>query len=235
MRDTDKTIKYIYKFSFNDGSAREFHINLDSQTLNLIQIEKKSPPEWTELNFFKCPNCPLDEDQHKFCPVAVSLSNVTDTFKGTFSYEKTEVEIIAEERTYSKHTDLQKGLSSMIGILMVTSGCPVMEKLKPMVRYHLPFATEEETKYRAIAMYLVAQYFIAKHNSKPDWELKKLADIYADVRTINKALCQRLSNIQTKDAGINAVVILDCFASSISFSISRDAMDEIENIFKAYL
>lgn len=235
MNDTDRTIIYNYRFKFNDGTEKEFHIKLDSKTLDLIQPEIQSFPSWAELNFFRCPNCPLNENQYKFCPIAVNLSNVVDAFKGRVSHEEVDITITTEERTYGKHTALQRGLSSMIGIFMVTSGCPIMEKLKPMVRHHLPFASEEETKYRAIAMYLFAQYFLSKHGEKPDWELKKLSDIYNDVRIVNKAFCQRLSNIQTKDASINALVILDCFAGSVRFSINKDMMDEIEIIFKAYL
>jgi len=235
MNNSNKIITYNYKFEFSDGTEKEFDIKLDSKTLDLIQSEKKSFPAWAELNFFKCPNCPLNERQHGFCPIAVNLLDVVDAFKGRVSHEEVDVSIITNDRTYIKHTSLQKGLSSMIGIYMVTSGCPVMEKLKPMVRHHLPFATEEETKYRAIAMYLMAQYFLSKHSEKPDWGLKNLSDIYADVRTVNNAFCQRLSNIQTKDASINALVILDCFAGSVRFSISKDMMDEIEIIFKAYL
>jgi len=49
---------------------------------------------------------------------------------------------------------------------------PIFEKLKPMVRFHLPFASIEETKYRAISMYLLAQYFLYQQGSQPDWDLK---------------------------------------------------------------
>ena len=37
---------------------------------------------------------------------------------------------------------------------MALSGCPVLEQLKPMARFHLPFASVEETIYRAASMYL---------------------------------------------------------------------------------
>lgn len=62
---------------------------------------------------------------------------------------------MTEERTYSKDTLLQQGLASLLGIVMTTSGCPVLEPLKPMVRFHLPFATLTETVYRMVSMCLV--------------------------------------------------------------------------------
>lgn len=234
MENKNKIITYVYKFGFRDGTEKEFRIKIDSRSLELIPERERDLPEWTELHFSQCPNCPLDEEKSRFCPVAGNIAEVVDFFKGMFSYEEVDVSIETEARTYFKHTSVQNGLSSMIGIYMVTSGCPVMEKLKPMVRYHLPFATEEETKYRALSMYLLAQYFRSKHKKEPDWELKKLTDIYDDVRTVNRAFCQRLSSIKIKDAGVNALVILDCFASFVLFSINREMIDEVENLFEAY-
>jgi hypothetical protein len=112
-----------------------------------------------------------------------------------------------------------------------------MEKLKPMVRYHLPFATHEETTYRAISMYLFSQYFLSKRGSQPDWELKDLVRIYDDVRKVNEYFCQRLAKIrlQNEDANINAMVILDCLADSLQFSIHIDMLKDFEPLFQAYL
>lgn len=235
MDNYNKIITYQYKFTFCDGSIKEFNLRLDGKTLNLIQAGRKTYPEWTKLEFYKCPNCPLNGEMYKDCPVAVSLIDLVDSFKGSISCEEVDVTIETEARRYMKHASLQKGLSSLIGIYMVTSGCPIMEKLKPMVRHHLPFATEEETKYRAISMYLFAQFFIYKRGGEPDWDLRRLVKIYEDVRIVNKNFCKRLANIRIEDASINALVILDCFADSVAFSINKDMLDEIELLFNAYL
>ena len=208
---------------------------LDNSTLNLIQATRDSYPEWTVLTFFQCPLCSLDASRQRFCPVAVSLCDPIERFCNFKSYEEVEVTIEIEERKYKKHTTLQKGLSSLIGIYMVTSGCPVMEKLKPMVRYHLPFATEAETKYRVLSMYLLAQYFLYRRGKRPDWELKDLVKIYEDIHIINKYFSQRFSQIKIEDASLNALVILDCFADSITFSITEDMLAEIEILFNAYI
>jgi hypothetical protein len=37
--------------------------------------------------------------------------------------------------------------------------------VKPMARFHLPLASEEETIYRATTMYLLAQYFLREVRS----------------------------------------------------------------------
>jgi len=229
------TITFNYKFTFGSGLEKEFNLALDSKTLNLIpKTKKESYPQWTELPYCKCPNCPLHEDRHPFCPIAINLVDVVDFFRAAISYEEVDLLIEQEARGYVKHTTLQQGINSLIGIYMVTSGCPVMEKLKPMVRYHLPFATMRETQYRVMSMYLLAQYFSYRRGKQADWELKNLVKIYDDVQIVNKSFFQRLAHIKIKDATLNAVVKLDMFAKHISVLINRGALDEMECLFNAY-
>jgi len=228
-------VTFHYKFTLGSGEEREFITKLDKKTLNLIQTEKKSHPDWAELKKFKCPNCSLNEGEHKFCPIAINLYELIDSFKGAVSYEEVDVLIETDVRKYMKHTSLQKGLSSLIGIYMVASGCPILEKLKPMVRFHLPFATVEETEYRVLSMYLLAQYFLYKHGNRPDWEMKNLVKIYRDIRIVNENFCKKLSEIGVEDASINALVNLDVFAGFVTFSINQDKLDNIELLFNAYL
>ncbi len=173
-----KTISFHYKFSLSDGDIREFGLELDSETLSLVRKEKEFYPEWTRLPYHKCPNCPLSDAQHMHCPIAANLVDLVEFFKDSISHEEVDVEITTETRRYVKHTSLQSGISSLIGIYMVTSGCPVMDKLRPMVRTHLPFATGEEAMYRTLSMYLLAQYFLYKRGQKPDWDFEKLTEIY---------------------------------------------------------
>ena len=231
----NKPIYFNYVFKFSGGVEKRFDVRLDSGTLNLIRQPKESYPEWADLNFFKCPNCTIDEEKYKNCPIVESIVDVIDFFKNSASYEEVDVSIETEARTYFKHTTHQKSVSPLIGIYMVTSGCPVMDKLKPMVRYHLPFATEDETRYRVISMYLIAQYFIHRKGGEPDWDLKNLVKIYDEVRVVNKSFSKRLSNIKIEDASINALIILDCFADFVKFSISKDMLDDMKTLFKAYL
>lgn len=234
-RGSADKITYNYKFIFKNGVEREFTIELDSVTLNLIQTENKTGPEWTKLKCFKCPNCILDERQYEFCPIALNLVDIVDYFGNFSSYEPVEVIVTAPERKYMNKVSLQHGVSSLIGIYMVTSGCPILEKLKPMVRFHLPFATIEETKYRAISMYLMAQYCVYQRGNQPDWDLTKLADAYENVRVVNENFCKRLRKIEHKDANLNALVVLDIFADSVNFSIDRRMADDLDYLFKGYL
>ena len=231
----DKAIWIQYRFKFGKGVEKLFDVRLNRETLDLIQSKRESYPEWVNLSFFKCLTCPLEEVHYPSCPIAANLVDLVDFFRDMISYKEVDLQIHCEERTYCKHTTLQQGISSLVGIYMVTSGCPIMEKLKPMVRYHLPFASLKETQYRVLSMYLLAQYFKHRQGKEPDWDLKNLVRIYDDVQTVNKYFCQRLSGIHIEDATLNAMVKLDMFAKHISASINRDALDKVEQLFDAYL
>jgi hypothetical protein len=225
---------FHFQFTFQTGDRKEILVQLDRKTLNVAHSEARAYPPWAELGFLQCPMCPLNKALHQFCPMAVSLVELIDTFKDSISYEDVKVCIRTATRTYLKQTTLQKGLSSLLGILMAASGCPVMDKLKPMVRHHLPFATKEETMYRVISMYLLAQYFRYKRELTPDWELKHLVDLYRDIKLVNKQMSERLAHLDLQDAGPNALVILDWFAETLIFAIDRNILDEIESAFNAY-
>jgi hypothetical protein len=229
-------IYYNYTFEFPGGKEKKFRVELKERPLRIARMQEgiKKLPGWVKLDFHRCPNCPLDEKENPNCPVAVSLLDIISFFKDYYSYEKVRVSIETAERTYLKDTSMQKGISSIIGIYMVTAGCPVLEKLKPMARFHLPFASLEETRYRVLSMYLLAQYFKMKKGKSPGWDLKSLTEIYREIKTVNRAMCGRLSNTGDKDANLNAVVQLDTFAESILFSTARDSMDYLESLFEGY-
>lgn len=223
-----------YRFTLASGQQKVFEINLEPATLSL-EAKPADPPAWTELKNEQCSNCPLSADRYRHCPVAVQLVQVIDQFKDDISFHEAEISITAAGREYRKHAPLQTGISGLIGVVMVTSGCPILDKLRPMVRTHLPFAAVNETMYRAISMYLLAQFFIHKRGGKPDWELKDLVKIYDEISTVNRHFAKRLKTIQIEDASLNALVSLDCFAAMAVGSIVDNSLDEIEALFTAYL
>jgi len=232
---SEDDVWFRYKFTFPDGKTKEFHIALDDKHLSLVSEKKPSYPEWTRLTNHQCTNCPLREDTHPRCPIAENLVEVVDSFKQEISYEKVDVEISTPSRSYRKETSLQIALSSLIGIYMVTSGCPIMDKLRPLVRTHLPFATLRETTYRAMSMYLLAQFFLQKNGRSPDWTCEGLVNIYKEIRTVNKGFHERLLHALEQDAGLNAIIHLDCYADFTNMSLLEKGLEEIEEFFQAYL
>jgi len=234
MPDSRKseTLRFLYTFQFPDNTERQFEVRLNTKTLELVSKKDLPKPAWTKLKYKQCENCPLG-DEHEYCPVAVNLSALVESFKDSISYESTNVRVQTNERIFEKMTTVQKGLSSIVGIYMVTSDCPVMDKLRPMVRFHLPFGSIEETVYRAVSMYLTAQYLLMRQGKTPDWDLRKLVEIYRAVNDVNRGISNRLASASEEDANTNAVVILLAYAEMIPFSIERH-LAELEYIFSEY-
>ncbi len=232
---SENGVWFRYKFSSVQGRAREVTVRLEPRTLALIPAKRRAYPDWTCLTYQQCTICPLRPNTHPRCPVAANLVEVVEHFKDAFSYEETDVEISTENRTYAKRVPLQDGLSALVGIYMVTSGCPVLDKLRPLVYTHSPFASLQETTYRAIAMYWLAQLFLKKRGKEPDWELEGLAKIYQEVVTVNSCFHLRILEVHVGDAGLNALIQLDCYAQFTNMLLLRKGLGEIEQIFHAYL
>lgn len=222
-------LTFHYRFEFDDGSSKEFEIRLDSETLALVDRAAGTPPEWTRLDNHRCTNCPL-AGKAEYCPVAVNLSSVVESFKDSASYDQAMVTVTTRERTYQKRTSLQRGLSSIVGIYNVTSGCPVLDRLRPMVRFHLPFASSRETSYRAISMYLASQLFVMRRGGEPDWKLAELARTYEEIAKVEKGLSLRFRAASQNDASVNAIIVLSVHGAEVRMLIDH-RLHEIEHWF----
>jgi hypothetical protein len=230
MKNDEMLFKYTFHIS--EHKIKEFTVKVDKDTLTVVRDEGDSYPEWTQLELFKCNHCPLDSSNIKYCPVAINLVDVINEFKDFNSFDECEVKVETPARNYSKFTSLQSGVSSLLGMMMVTSGCPVMGMLKPMFNFHLPFATLEETEVRIFSFYLLAQYVKWKRGGAPDWEMEKLSKIYEDIRILNHNVSKRIADLESKDTSINSIIVLNNFADYVTFTLDETMLDELEVIFK---
>ncbi len=226
-------IRIDYAYRFSSGATKNFNLLLDGETLGLMLEKRSDPPDWAGLTHKQCENCPLDAKQHPFCPIAINFAEIAETFKDMLSHEKVGVTVTTNERTFSKDTTIQGGLSPLIGIIMTTSGCPVMSHLKPMVRFHLPFATLEETIFRMVSMHLLVQYYRHQDGKPVNWTLDGLVKVYGQVSIVNRDFAVRLRDAAKKDANINALVNLDCFAAMLPLA-AEDTLQSLRPIFSAY-
>jgi hypothetical protein len=201
---------------------------VDRETLSIIKPERKYFPDWAKMKNFKCPHCPLNEEEYQYCPLALNLQDILDEFSDKNSYDIVDVFVETPARNYHKKTSLQQGVSSLLGILMVTSGCPVMGKLKPLLYFHLPFASIDETEVRALSLYLLAQYVKYLKGQEPDWEMNKLKKIYEDVRTLNHHVSKKIVNLSNRDANINSLIVLNNFAEFVTIILGEKTIEELE-------
>ncbi|MGD9899229.1 MAG: hypothetical protein AB7T22_08900, partial [Calditrichaceae bacterium] len=115
------TIEYI--FNFDDGRKANFLIKLDSATLRYVSDETDHFPDWARLEHEQCPNCTLSKEETLYCPVAKNLNHIIPSFSDVKSFDKVLVLVKTDERNFARKTSIQRGLSSMLGIYMVTTGC----------------------------------------------------------------------------------------------------------------
>lgn len=234
MDMTTDPIKIRYSFKLDHGRTEVFEVHLDPETLESLSVPTGDLPSWTDLAFHQCPHCPYTPDTHPHCPVAVCLVQVIGGFQNVVSHNEIELEVLTNERRVSQKTTAQKGISSLLGLLFATSGCPHTDYFKPMARFHLPLSSEDETYYRATGMYLLAQYLLYKEGKEADLDLMGLKKIYQDLHTLNTRIAERIRSATRADSSVNAVVLLDMISNLMPFVLDEN-LHKIRHLFKAYL
>ncbi len=224
-----------YKFRFPDLEQRVLDINIDKATMQVVNSKRDDYPEWTKMTNFRCSHCPLNASKYEYCPLAISLVDVIDTFKDTPSYQSVEIEVKTPARNYSKFTSLQSGVSGVLGIYMVSSGCPIMAKLKPLLFFHLPFASLDETQIRVLSLYLLSQYIVWKRGGNPDWEMNNLLNFYEDIRILNHSVSKKIANLEVLDTSINSLIILNNFAEYVTFTLDEKVLEEMEQYLYEFM
>ncbi len=226
------TLDIHYRFGYGDNREMACTLKLDSRTLELRSLPSQALPDWTRLGFQQCPNCPLRQEASPRCPIAENLGPLIGGELGDLcSYSDIQLEVTTEQRTVSASTTLQRGISSLLGLIMATSACPHTRFLRPMARFHLPLATDEETIYRAASMYLLGQYFLYQDGKTPDLSLEGLKRNYQNLQVVNTAMARRIRKASEQDATVNAVVLLDLLAKNLPYSID-ESLEEIRYLFE---
>lgn len=223
-----------YLFTLADNSTERFDLTLDPLTLEICGGHLPEPsPDWTMLAFHQCPHCPCIATKTPVCPAAANLIPLVQRLNHLVSYDKLALTVVTAERTVSQNTTAQRAISSLMGLLIAASRCPHTHFFKPMARFHLPLASEEETIYRATANYLLAQYFLKENDQPPDFILDGLSVIYRNMQIVNRAMAERLRPASKTDSSINAIILLDMCAKTMPYAIDTK-LEDIRQLFAPY-
>lgn len=226
--EEENCTQFQYRIDFKNGDHFEHTVTLNEDTIE-HEPSSDTPPKWCELEYQQCPNCPLSKREVPYCPLARSLVPLTKLDK-TVSFEEVHVEVLVSEKTITTNTTLQQAISSMGGLLIATSGCPITSFFKPMAWYHHPFSTQEETIFRATSAYLLKQYFLAQSGQPFNSSLEGLSEIYEEMHKVNRSIAKRISLTFESDTAANAIVLLDIFTKMLPIAI-EDSLEEIKHIF----
>ncbi len=226
-------IRITYRIGLNEKTTEVFDFDLDGDSFEMMSKPIVNPPPWTELGFKQCSHCPLKVEEHTHCPLALQLHDVIERFHATRSIDEVKLEVITEERTIVQTTAIQRVLSSMLGLISPTCGCPKTAYMRPMARFHLPLSSEEETVFRVAGMYLLAQYFLTHNGKKGQFAFDGLINIYEDLHILNKAIASRLQYATDSDSSKNAITLLDMYSSLVPMLL-EDQLVEIRGFFSAF-
>lgn len=224
------TVSIVYEISIPKHEDKTFALELDERTFVRVDPPMAPPPDWVKLSFHQCSNCPLSNDNHLMCPLALRLVDVVEYGNSLASYQKVHVTVTTSQRSITKNTTAQAALSSLMGLISATSDCPHTRFLRPMARFHLPFADNQETVYRIVSMYLLGQYFSHKRDEPFDYALEELEARYQDLHTLNLYIAKRLISVAVEDSAINALTKLDTFSLVLTREI-RDSLRKLEPLF----
>jgi hypothetical protein len=219
-----------YRFDLPDGSRTQFDFQFDAVTFRLTNPPPAAPPFWTELEFSQCANCPLNASDTKHCPPALHMADATRRLAGLVSFDTVSVTVEQGERTIRAVTSAQAALSSVLGLIMATTACPWTQLLRPMARFHLPFADATETLYRIVTMYLLAREF---QGGVPESGFGSLAEIYENLHVVNRGMARRLGAATRTDPAQNAMALLDSYTALLPVAI-EDSLEELRPLFEGW-
>src|SRR5258706_8297515 len=216
-----------YRFHLAHG-VEEITLRFDPASFTLLPDADKAPADWAKLAFHQCPHCPLQPADTPLCPFAEGLSGFVERFDAFRSYDTAQIEVVTDARTVTTHRPLQHGMASLMGLIGATSGCPHLAFFRPMARFHLPFARDDETLYRVFAMFILGQYL--KRADRGSGPLEELGELIEATTRVNRGMADRVRAAFTRDVVVNAVVILDMFAQAVPFAID-EGLEELRTIF----
>lgn len=211
-------LSYVFKFA--DGRELKLDLRFDAE----MRLEQRAEDPWTRLDYHRCSHCPLPADV-LHCPFASGLAPFLGGFDGLDSFARAQVMVRSAQRVVVAERAVQHGLASLIGLIGATSGCPHLEFFRPMARFHLPFASEEETLVRAFSLHLLDDLI----NGRPPGLDDLVAD-YENAALVNRAMADRVRAAFQRDAVVNALVTLDAYAQAVPYVI-EDRLVEFTHIF----
>jgi hypothetical protein len=219
-----------YGFDLPDGSKKQVDLSFDPANFRLINQAPADPPFWTELKFSQCANCPLNADEHRHCPSALHMASAVASLKDLVSFDAVGVTVTQAERTVHAQTTAQQAMSSVLGLIMATSGCPWTDRLRPMARFHLPFASEAETVYRSVCMFLLARELVGAGDTHG---FATLNDLYENLHVVNRDMSRRLGAATRTDPARNAMALLDSYTTLLPAAL-ESSLQELKPLFDAW-
>jgi len=218
-----------YRFDLPDGTQKTLDFTFDPGNFRLVNPAPAVAPFWTALTFKQCANCPLSAAEHPHCPAALQMASAIEPLKALVSFDTVGVTVTQAERSIYAETTAQQAMSSVLGLIMATAGCPWTDRFRPMARFHLPFASEAETLYRSIGMFLLAREL----NGASGHGFDALERLYENLHVVNRDMSRRLGAAAPSDPARNAMALLDAYTTLLPAAL-ESSLEELKPLFDAW-
>lgn len=207
--------------------ACEYEFEAPQQPPSRLRILLERPPgsstaTWTLLENHRCPHCPLPTEAGACCPAAADIEPIVETLGNVASIAALKVTVTTTQRVYQQTVTGSEAARAALGLVMATSACPILDDMHILARFHLPFATQDESTFRLVSAYLMRHFFTQQ--GTPD--LESLIAKMEDLKKLNIAFANRLRAACSKDAIPNAIVQL----FTLSLAVAGDAEDGFGNL-----
>jgi hypothetical protein len=219
-----------YRFDLPDGSQKSLDFTFGAADFRLANAPPDAPPFWTELKFNQCANCPLNAAEHPHCPAALQMASAIEPLKALVSFDTVGVTVTQAERTIYAETTAQQAMSSVLGLIMATAGCPWTDRFRPMARFHLPFASEAETLYRSVSMFLLARELKGTSGAQG---FAALEELYKNLHVVNRDMSRRLGAATRTDPARNAMALLDAYTALLPAALEC-SLEELKPLFESW-
>jgi hypothetical protein len=225
-----QALRIEYRFDLPNGSRKHLKLQFSAADFRLVNEVTAEPPFWTELKFNQCGNCPLNSKQSPQCPAALQMVPAVEALKELVSFDTVGVTVIQAERTIHAETTAQQAMSSVFGLIMATAGCPWTDHLRPMARFHLPFASEAETVYRSVCMFLLARKLAGGADTAG---FAGLHQLYENLHVVNRDMSRRLGAATRTDPARNAMALLDSYTTLLPAALDS-SLEDLKPLFDAW-
>ncbi len=224
------TYRIRYCFDLPDGTQRILDFEFDAASFRLRNPAPAAAPFWTELSFNQCANCPLNPAEHPHCPAALQMASAVEPLNALVSFDTLGVTVTQAERTIYAVTTAQQAMSSVLGLIMATAGCPWTDRFRPMARFHLPFASDVETVYRSVCLVLLARELTGA-GTAPGFT--GVDSLYENLHVVNRDMSRRLGAATRADPAQNAMALLDAYTTLLPAAL-ESSLQELKPLFDAW-
>ncbi len=194
-------MKIFYRFESVGMEDKEFEV-----VVGRSMSPRKGQADWTRLDHNQCRNCTLRTDVFSHCPAAVDLEVVVEAFNEVLAcQEVTTVISLPNDRTIRRTGDAQSAVGALLGLIMASSSCPILSRMKGLAMTHLPFQTIDELILRFIGTYFLGQFLEHRDGGEPDWTLDGLKLFLYEIDQLNADFLERVAAAAREDSTLEGI------------------------------